>query len=206
MNGGGILRYKYHSFLIAIIAISFVLSGCTANSVSAFEDGTLPLEEFQSEDGAFEYEKLPIGLSKEETAKRLGLENIGEPIATLEQFETFSLPEDKGLTFEDWTVTTQLEFKEEKLDLIQFQFREYKGNESDTLVAAQNLFDELTKTLEDKYGDFSTTANEDQTYLSHKWESHSNDMHTAIDLSILSQDGKLLSLSLFVGQQSYANE
>lgn len=77
--------------LCAVLSLLLLLavSGCTANSVSALEDGTLPLEEFQSEDGVFEYEKLPIGLSKGEAVQRLGLEmeDLGNPMK-LDSYET----------------------------------------------------------------------------------------------------------------------
>lgn len=189
--------------LCAVLSLLLLLavSGCTANSVSALEDGTLPLEEFQSEDGVFEYEKLPIGLSKGEAVQRLGLEmeDLGNPMK-LDSYETYTLPEEKWVSYGDWEAVPMLEFNSGEIEMVHFRFTQYHGK-SDGVAAVDELAEKLTQDLEARYGTCTVIENELEgaTSTVYNWESDAEGQHTILRFSQVYSENTNYVLNLAMG-------
>ena len=115
------MKIRLCSAFLALV-ILMTLSACSTGEPSpkALEDGTLPIDQFHSKDGTFQYAELPVGITKEETAKRLGVEDLGPVIAGVGDVTTYS-PETK-VTYEGHEMLIRLEFQGDELTLMEFQF------------------------------------------------------------------------------------
>lgn len=190
-------------FLALVLLI--VLSACTTGEPSpkALEEGSIPVDQFHSEDGTFQYATLPIGITKEEAAKRLGVEDLGAPLAGLGDVVTYS-PANR-VTYEGQEVAVLLEFQGDGLTLVQFNFL---SSEEETLTP---IHEELTQQLYELYGIYSSSQKEQPPYYFEifTWDTHLGDDLTRISLRFVKaeQDGSTgASLSLAVGKAVYANE
>lgn len=194
----------FNGFL-ALVFLS-VLSACTVGGSfsKALTEGSIPVEQFQSENGIFQYEGLPIGITKEEAAKRLGVESLGDPISGIGDVTSYELA--NRVTYEDQEVAVHLEFQGDGLTTVQFTFL---SREEETLISIQKG---LIQQLEELYGIYTGIQNERPPYYT---EVFNWDTHLAGDLTRLSliftkveqeDSSTFASLNLSVGKMVYANE
>lgn len=192
------------TFLALVFLI--VLSACTAGEPSskALEEGAIPVEQFHSEDGTFQYAQLPIGITKEEAAKRLGVEDLGPVVAGTGDVATYS-PVNQ-VTYEGQQATVLLEFQGDGLTLVQFNFL---SHEEETLTP---IHEKLTQQLYELYGIYSSSQTEHPPYY---FDASNWDTHLAGDLTRLTllfnrveqEDGSIAAnLSISVGKMVYAGE
>ncbi len=192
------------AFLALVLLI--VLSACSAgeSSSKALEEGVIPVDQFHSEDGTFQYARLPIGVTREEAAKRLGVEDLGAPVAGMGDVATYS-PANRP-TFEGQEAAVLLEFQGDGLTLIKFNFL---SHEKETLVP---IYEELTQRLYELYGIYSRSQNEQPPVYSESyyWDTHLDGSLTRLALIYSwaeQEDGSTAAnLSLAVGKMVYANE
>ncbi|MGI6256401.1 MAG: hypothetical protein ACOYJZ_12385 [Acutalibacter sp.] len=187
-------------------ALLLTMAACTpgGTTTKALDEGTIPLDQFQSEDGSFQYSALPIGITKEEAAKRLGVEDLGPVIAGTGDIATYGLLD--LVTYEDQKVTVQLEFQGDGLTMMQFLF---SGSEPATLAPIQ---EDLTQKLEELYGTYTRNQYDNPPYLTEvtNWDTHLDGDLTRLGLisvQVEQEDGTTSSsLTLTVGKMVYANE
>ena len=198
------MKIRLCSAFLALV-ILMTLSACSTGEPSpkALEDGTLPIDQFQSEDGTFQYAELPVGITKEETAKRLGVEDLGPVIAGVGDVTTYS-PETK-VTYEGHEMLIRLEFQGDELTLMEFQFL---SHEEETL---NPIKEELIERLFELYGIYSQKQSEHPPYHfeSTNWDTHLDGDLTrlSVDFYRVEQEGSTgANLSIGVGKMVYANE
>lgn len=188
------------------LLLMIVLSGCSTgeSSPKALEGDTIPIDQFHSEDGTFQYAQLPIGITMEEAAKRLGVEDLGEPVAGIGDVTSYS-PANR-LTYEGQEVAVLLEFQEDGLTMVQFNFL---SHEDETLTPIK---EKLTDQLYELYGIYSRSQNERPPYYFDKsnWDTHLDSNLTRLSLQfnrVEQEDGSsVANLSISVGKMVYANE
>lgn len=191
-------------FLALVLLIA--LSGCATGELSskALEEGTIPVDQLQSEDGTFQYARLPIGTTKEEAAKRLGVEDLGPAVGMMGDVTNYSLA--NQVTYEGQQAAVLLEFQGDGLTTVQFNFR---SNEAETLTPIQ---EKLTQQLEELYGVYSASRNEFSQYHTEtfNWDTHLDGDLTRVSLISMQAEqeegSSFASLSLVVGKMVYANE
>lgn len=196
---------RLSSGLLAFILL-IVLSACTVGEYSskAFAEGSVPVNQFQSEDGTFQYQGLPIGITKEEAAKRLGVDDLGDPISMIGDVASYELV--NRVTYENQEVAVHLEFQGDGLTTVQFTFL---SREEGTLTSIQEV---LTQQLEELYGIYTGIQNERPPYYTEvfNWDTHLDGVLTRLSLmftKVEQGDGSTVaSLNLSVGKMVYANE
>lgn len=194
----------YSAFLALVLLI--VLSGCTTGDLSskALEEGTIPVDQFHSKDGTFQYAQLPIGITKEEAANRLGVEDLGPVVAGTGDVASYS-PANR-VTYGGQQVAVLLEFQGDGLTTVQFNFL---SHEEGTLTPIQ---EELTQQLEKLYGIYTASQKERPPYYTEvfNWDTHLDGDLTRLSLIFIQveqEDGSSsANLSLAVGKMVYANE
>lgn len=194
----------YSVFLALVLLIG--LSACTTGEAppKALEEGTIPIDQFHSEDGTFQYARLPIGISKEEAAKRLGVEDLGPIIAMAGDITNYS-PANK-ITYEGQDVAVLLEFQGDGLTLVEFNFR---SHEKETLAP---IHEKLTEQLYELYGVYSASNVDRPPYYSKifNWDTHLNGDLTRVSLHFYGseqEDGSsVANLSVSVGKWVFAND
>lgn len=193
------------AFLALVLLIA--LSACSTGGPSpkALENGTIPLDQLHSEDGTFQYAQLPIGITREEAAKRLGVEDLGELVARAGDVDLYSIA--NRITYEGQEVAVLLEFQGDGLTLVQFNFL---SHEKETLAP---IHEELTRKLYELYGIYSASHIERPPYYADKfcWDTHLGGDLTRLSLLFNwteQEDGAITAanLSLSVGKAVYANE
>lgn len=196
---------RLSSGLLAFILL-IVLSACTVGEdpTKAFAEGSIPVNQFQSEDGIFQYQGLPIGITKEEAAKRLGVDDLGDPISGIGDVASYELA--NRVTYEDQEVAVHLEFQGDGLTTVQFTFL---SRDEKTLTTIQK---ELTQQLEELYGIYTGIQNERPPYYTEvfNWDTHLDGDLTRLSLIFTkveqADDSTFVSLNLSVGKMVYANE
>ena len=162
------------------------------------------MNQFQSEDGIFQYQGLPIGITKEEAAKRLGVDDLGDPISGIGDVASYELA--NRVTYEDQEVAVHLEFQGDGLTTVQFTFL---SRDEKTLTTIQK---ELTQQLEELYGIYTGIQNERPPYYTEvfNWDTHLDGDLTRLSLIFTkveqADDSTFVSLNLSVGKMVYANE
>lgn len=198
------MKIRLCSAFLALV-ILMTLSACSTGEPSpkALEDGTLPIDQFHSKDGTFQYAELPVGITKEETAKRLGVEDLGPAIGRLGDVTHYS-PETK-VTYEGHEMLIRLEFQGDGLTLMEFQFL---SHEEETLIPIK---EELIERLFELYGIYSPHQSEQPPYHyeDSRWDTHLDGDLTrlSVDFYRVEQEGSTgANLSIGVGKMVYANE
>lgn len=188
------------------LALLIGISACTAGETppKALQDGTIPIDQFHSEDGTFQYARLPIGISKEEAAKRLGVEDLGPIIAKTGDVASYS-PANK-ITYEGQDVAVLLEFQGDGLTLVEFNFR---SHEKETLAP---IHEKLTEQLYELYGVYAASYVDRAPYYSKtfNWDTHLGKDLTRLCLRFYGgeqEDGSnVANLSVSVGKWVFAND
>lgn len=194
----------YSVFLALVLLIG--ISACTAGEAppKALEEGTIPIDQFHSEDGTFQYARLPIGISKEEAAKRLGVEDLGPIIAMAGDITNYS-PANK-ITYEGQDVAVLLEFQGDGLTLVEFNFR---SHEKETLAP---IHEKLTEQLYELYGVYSLSQNDipPNHFDISNWDTHLNGNLTRLSLIFNRTEpedsSNVANLSVSVGKWVFAND
>lgn len=191
-------------FLAMVFLIMLPACATELSSLKALEEGTIPVDQFHSEDGTFQYAQLPIGITMEEAAKRLGVEELGKPVASIGDITSYS-PANR-LTYEGQEVAVLLEFQGDGLTMIQFNFL---SHEDETLTP---IYEKLTDQLYELYGIYGRSQNEHPPYYfeTSNWDTHLDGDLTRLTLifsRVEQEDGSSdASLSISVGKMVYANE
>lgn len=197
---------RLSSVFLALVLL-IMLSACATggNSSKALEEGTIPLDQFHSEDGTFQYARLPIGITREEAAKRLGVEELGEQVGQLGDTSNYALAD--RVTYGGQEVAVLLEFQGDGLTLVQFNFL---SHEKETLAP---IHEELTELLYESYGIYSGSHIEQLSYFTDvsNWDTHLGGDVTRLSLHFSygepQADGSIVAnLSLSVGKMVFANE
>lgn len=195
----------YSAFWALVLLI--VLSACTTGKPSskALEEGSIPIDQFHSEDGTFQYAQLPIGITREEAAKRLGVDDLGELVGKLGDVSNYSLA--NRVTYGDQEVAVLLEFQGDGLTLVQFNFL---SHDAESLTPIK---EELTEQLYELYGAYSLNQVERSPYHGEtsNWDTHLGGDVTRLSLHFnhgeeQDEGSVVANLSLSVGKMVYANE